>query len=87
MAVPMLDLKAQYQTVKDDVMARMMEVIERAQFIMGPEVAEFERRYLASILSAAAGNVTKAASLVGKERRAFGRLLKKHDIDKSAYSR
>jgi DNA-binding NtrC family response regulator len=50
-------------------------------------IAEFERQYVVDILSAAAGNVTKAASLVGKERRSFGRLLKKHDIDKSAYSR
>jgi dTDP-4-amino-4,6-dideoxygalactose transaminase len=38
----MLDLKAQYQTVKDDVLARMMGVIERQQFIMGPEIAELE---------------------------------------------
>ena len=48
-------------------------------------IAEFEKRYLADVLSAARGNVTKAAMLVGKERRAFGRLLKKHDIDKSTY--
>ena len=50
-------------------------------------IAEFERQYVAGILSATAGNVTKAASLVGKERRAFGRLLKKHDIDKSPFAR
>ncbi|HEY3935168.1 MAG TPA: DegT/DnrJ/EryC1/StrS family aminotransferase [Gemmatimonadales bacterium] len=43
MPVPMLDLKAQYQTVKDEVLARMMGVIERQQFIMGPEVAELEK--------------------------------------------
>lgn len=48
-------------------------------------IAQFERRYLAQVLSAARGNVTKAANLVGKERRAFGRLLKKHDIDKGVY--
>lgn len=42
MPVPMLDLKAQYRTVKDDVLARMMGVIERQQFIMGPEIAELE---------------------------------------------
>lgn len=42
MSVPMLDLKAQYRTVKDDVLARMMDVIERQQFIMGPEIAELE---------------------------------------------
>jgi len=39
------------------------------------------------VLSASRGNVTKAASMVGKERRAFARLLKKHDIDKLAYLR
>ena len=50
-------------------------------------IAEFERRYLADVLSAARGNVTRAARLVGKERRAFGRLLKKHDIDKTVYGR
>ncbi len=42
MSVPMLDLKAQYQTIKDDVLGRMMGVIERQQFIMGPEIAELE---------------------------------------------
>jgi two-component system response regulator GlrR len=50
-------------------------------------IAEFEKRYLAEVMSAAGGNVTKAASLVGKERRAFGRLLKKHEIDKTIYCR
>ncbi len=49
-------------------------------------IAEFERRYLTDVLAAALGNVTKAANMVGKERRAFGRLLKKHAIDKSAYA-
>jgi dTDP-4-amino-4,6-dideoxygalactose transaminase len=43
MSVPMLDLKAQYRTVKDAVLARMMDVIERQQFIMGPEIAELEK--------------------------------------------
>ena len=42
MAVPMLDLKAQYQTVKNSVLERMMGVIERQQFIMGPEIGELE---------------------------------------------
>jgi dTDP-4-amino-4,6-dideoxygalactose transaminase len=44
MGVPMLDLKAQYRTVKEEVLARMMDVIERQQFILGPEVAELEQR-------------------------------------------
>lgn len=48
-------------------------------------IAEFERRYLMDVLAAAGGQVTRAASLAGKERRAFGKLLKKHGIDRSKY--
>jgi dTDP-4-amino-4,6-dideoxygalactose transaminase len=40
--VPLLDLVAQYQTIKDDVLAAMMTVIERQGFIMGPEVSRLE---------------------------------------------
>jgi dTDP-4-amino-4,6-dideoxygalactose transaminase len=40
--VPLLDLVAQYQTIKDDVLAAMMAVIERQGFIMGPEVSRLE---------------------------------------------
>ena len=48
-------------------------------------IAEFERQYLLSMLAAADGNVTHAAKLSGKERRTFGKLLKKHGIEKSHY--
>jgi dTDP-4-amino-4,6-dideoxygalactose transaminase len=40
--VPLLDLVAQYRTIKDDVLRAMMAVIERQGFIMGPEVAQLE---------------------------------------------
>jgi dTDP-4-amino-4,6-dideoxygalactose transaminase len=40
--VPLLDLVAQYQTIKDDILAAMMAVIERQAFIMGPEVSRLE---------------------------------------------
>jgi len=42
----------------------------------------FERDYVISALRQAEGNVTRAARLAGKERRAFGKLLKKHGIDR-----
>ena len=42
MSVPLLDLVAQYRTIKDDVLAAMMAVIERQGFIMGPEVGRLE---------------------------------------------
>jgi dTDP-4-amino-4,6-dideoxygalactose transaminase len=40
--VPLLDLVAQYHTIKDDVLAAMMRVIERQGFIMGQEVGQLE---------------------------------------------
>ena len=42
MNVPLLDLVAQYQTIKDAVMPALQAVIERQQFIMGPEVGQLE---------------------------------------------
>ena len=43
-------------------------------------VSRFEREYLQRVLQQAQGNVTRAARLACKERRAFGKLLKKHGI-------
>ena len=43
-------------------------------------VAQFERSYLVRLMRQAQGNVTRAARLAGKERRALGKLLKKHGI-------
>ncbi|MBA2627190.1 MAG: DegT/DnrJ/EryC1/StrS family aminotransferase, partial [Gemmatimonadales bacterium] len=42
MNVPLLDLVAQYETIRESVLPAMMAVIERQGFIMGPEVAELE---------------------------------------------
>jgi DNA-binding NtrC family response regulator len=43
-------------------------------------IDEFEFNYLSDLIHRAEGNVTKAAKMAGKERRAFGKLLKKHRI-------
>jgi DNA-binding NtrC family response regulator len=48
-------------------------------------IDEFERAYIAQALSQTRGNVSQAARRCGKERRAFGKLLKKHGIDKRAF--
>jgi DNA-binding NtrC family response regulator len=49
-------------------------------------IAQFESNYLRRALSDADGNVTLAARRSGKERRSFGKLLKKHRIDRSQYT-
>jgi len=48
-------------------------------------VEQFEKRYLTHLLEESRGNVTLAARLAGKERRSFGKLLKKHGIDRTRY--
>jgi DNA-binding NtrC family response regulator len=48
-------------------------------------LAEFESAYLSRVLADTHGNVTLAARLAGKERRAFGKLLKKYGIDRSRF--
>lgn len=42
--VPMVDLKRQFQEVKDEVLHVITEVLERGQYILGPKVAEFEKK-------------------------------------------
>ncbi len=43
MNVPLLDLKAQYATIKDDVRVVIDTVLESQRFILGPEVEALER--------------------------------------------
>lgn len=49
-------------------------------------IAEFEKAYLEHLMSESQGNVTVAAKLAGKERRAFGKLLKKHGVQRGLYA-
>jgi len=43
MAVPLLDLRAQYATIRDDVVAAMMRVVDDQAFILGPPVEQLEK--------------------------------------------
>ena len=48
-------------------------------------VADFERRFVRDLLTRSSGNVTRAAAEAGKDRRAFGPLLKKHGLRTSEF--
>ena len=48
-------------------------------------ITQFEEQYLKQVLSIAEGNVSAAARIAGKERRALGKLIRKYRIDKSLY--
>jgi dTDP-4-amino-4,6-dideoxygalactose transaminase len=45
MKVPYLDLGAQYRAIKSDIDAAVLGALESTQFILGPEVAAFEREF------------------------------------------
>ena len=44
MQVPLLDLKAQYSTLKDEILASVSEVLESQRCIGGPKVTELEEK-------------------------------------------
>ena len=45
--IPFLDLKAQYQSIKQDIDDAVLSVLESSQFVLGPEVAAFEEEFAA----------------------------------------
>jgi dTDP-4-amino-4,6-dideoxygalactose transaminase len=45
--VPFLDLKAQYQSIQEEIKAALLGVCESCQFVLGREVAAFEREFAA----------------------------------------
>ncbi len=47
MKVPLLDLRAQYATLKEEILAVTREVYESQQFILGPKVKELEEKIAA----------------------------------------
>ena len=47
MRVPLLDLQAQYATIRDEIRPVVERVIESQQFILGPEVEAFEQEVAA----------------------------------------
>ena len=42
MAVPLLDLKAQHATIRDDVVAAVLAVVDEQNFILGEPVGKLE---------------------------------------------
>jgi len=62
------------QTVRKDAQESLQEAKAK-------EIARFERDYIQGLLSACKGNITRAAQVAKKNRRAFWQLIQKHGID------
>jgi DNA-binding NtrC family response regulator len=48
-------------------------------------IRNFEHEYLRKVLAQTGGNVSRAAAIAKKERRAFTRLMAKHGIKRDSY--
>jgi two-component system, NtrC family, response regulator GlrR len=58
---------------------------ESLQEAKAKEIARFEKNYIQGVLSACKGNITRAAQVAQKNRRAFWQLIQKHRIDVSRF--
>ncbi len=45
MTIPLVDLKAQYETIKDEIKASITRVMENSQFVLGEETQAFEEEF------------------------------------------
>jgi two-component system, NtrC family, response regulator GlrR len=73
--------------VESDILLSSMEdcPVESLQEAKAREIGRFEKNYILGLLRLCRGNITKAAHLARKNRRAFWQLIQKHKIDASAF--
>ncbi len=45
MSVPFLDLKTQYNQIKDEIVSELTEVLDTCYYVLGPKVAAFEEKF------------------------------------------
>jgi dTDP-4-amino-4,6-dideoxygalactose transaminase len=57
--IPMVDLKLQYQSIKEEITGGILEALEKTQFILGPNVTAFENEAAAYL---GAGHAVAVAS-------------------------
>jgi DNA-binding NtrC family response regulator len=60
---------------------------ESLQEAKAKEIARFEKNYIQAVLSVCKGNITRAAEVAQKNRRAFWQLIQKHQIDVHRFKR
>lgn len=70
-----------------DEQVGMAHAVESFSVAKGRIVRQFERSYIEHLLVTCDGNVTHAAQLAGKNRRAFFELMRKHEIAAAVFRR
>ncbi|MFO7167531.1 MAG: DegT/DnrJ/EryC1/StrS family aminotransferase [Chloroflexota bacterium] len=60
--IALVDLRAQYRSIKPEIDAAVLEVLESGQFVLGPQVAAFEQEFAAFCRARAAVGVNTGTS-------------------------
>ena len=70
--IPLVDLVAQYRSIKSEIDAAIQRVLDRGQFILGPEVEALERELAAYCDAAYAVTVASGTDALELALRAYG---------------
>ena len=72
MAVPLFDTASTLAAIADDVRAKVAEVLDAGRFVLGPEVAAFEREFAAYVGARHAVGVANGTDAITLALRALG---------------
>ena len=70
MAIPLVDLSAQYRSLKDDIDRALARVLDSGQYVLGAEVASFEGEFAASVAARHGVGVSSGTSALTLSLRA-----------------
>jgi two-component system, NtrC family, response regulator GlrR len=79
-----LAIHATLDTAPPRLSAPSTDEVDNFRRAKAAAVTRFERDYVLTVMRQTGGNVTRAAQIAGKERRAFGKLIKKHGVDRES---
>ena len=71
-SIPLVDLQAQYRSIGEDIDSAIRRVIETTSFILGPEVANFEKAFAAYCGAEHCAGVSSGTSALELALRALG---------------
>jgi dTDP-4-amino-4,6-dideoxygalactose transaminase len=70
--VPFVDLKAQFRSIRDEIVPRVTRVMEDACFVLGPDVAQFEANFASYLGAAHCVGVASGTAALEITLQAFG---------------
>ena len=85
MKLPLLDLKAQYESIREEIEEAVLRVCASQRFILGPEVAELEKEFAARAGARFAVGVSSGTDALLASLMALG-IGSGHEVITTAYS-